>query len=790
MLSFFRKNQRFFFIIVTVVIVISFSFFGTFSSLSQTQEAPDRVIVKGIDGSDIMQREVATLCRLIATSPLDRNSWQKGNVPNLLNDSVVEKELISSGMAMMLARCYFEELKPDFEKRLARIKSYRPYVCSQYPTISAEAVWGRFLPSLNQHLMSLRIKSDQFTVETLGILFQLYLDQTMFPPDFLKQMLTHQLNQMRLSDPLLAHADLSLFGFHTLEDWFGPKFIELTGQLMINASRFAEEKGYYVSNEAVRSELYQNIVNGYREVSRQDKVQLQDIETYYQGQVRQFAADERSLLQSWRQVMLFRRLFQDIGNSVFLDPLPLQQFHQYTKSALNIDLYELPEHLQFRDLLDICKLQVYLDAVSVDNSHRKHPFSLPERVASVEQIEKRAPELVEQNVEVEYAEIHKGDLVREISLKETWDWEVKDQSWELLKKQFRQLASTQALSAGDRHRVLDKLATEVRLKVDAFAQGCLIDQHPEKIVAALDRAQIRQASFGLRSAGKTGPFEQIKDQRRFAELLRTAPLRGQEVSATALNAQQSLNAYSEDQQTFYRVAVLNRSNERTVLKFAQARQDGTLERMLEKRLEEAYPEARRKSAAQFQQADGTWKPLKEVKEKLCRFAFADLFKAIEDSKRSLADSLLVKGGELPSSFYTQYRLYAFLTDVKKQIEVNPEDRRWVQTGEEKDQLLEGQWKLVKTSRTVERSSDFAFAKEQMFEVPVNGWSSIDVGHLGSLAFYRVLGQETVGAVAVDEMEQGHHLLSLDAQRSFFSELLKTIQDKKAIQLTASLGEQI
>ncbi|MCT6647210.1 hypothetical protein N4G37_14170, partial [Enterococcus faecalis] len=84
-----------------------------------------------------------------------------------------EKDLIASGMAMMLARRYFEELKPEFEQRLARIKSFRPYSHPQFPAVSAEAVWGRFLPSLNQHLMFLKTKSDQFTVETLGILFQL-----------------------------------------------------------------------------------------------------------------------------------------------------------------------------------------------------------------------------------------------------------------------------------------------------------------------------------------------------------------------------------------------------------------------------------------------------------------------------------------------------------------------------------------------------------------------------------------------------------------------------------------
>lgn len=788
MLTFFRKHQRFFFIIVTVVIVISFSFFGTFSSLSQQQDAPDYAIGKGIDGSDIMKREVATLCRLIATSPLDRNSWQKSNIPNFLNDSVIEKDLIASGMAMMLARHYFEELKPDLEQRLVRIRSFRPYRNSQFPAISAEAVWSRFLPSLNQHLMVLKTKSDQFTVETLGILFQLYLDQTMLPSDFLKQILVHQLEQMGHSDPMLVHADLSLFGFHSLEDWFGPRFIELAGQVIINAARFAEEKGYYVSNEAVRTELFQNIVNGYREVSRQDKIQAQDVETYYQNQVRHFAADERSLLQSWRQVMLFRRLFQDIGNSVFLDPLPLKQFHEYTRDALKIDLYELPDYLRFKDILDLCRFQMYVEAVSLDTVPKKNLFALPQHFASVDQVEKKAPELVEQQIEVEYAEVRKEDLVRQISLKETWDWEVEDRSWELLKKQFPQLASIQALSAAERYNVLDKLKADVRLKVDAFAQECIIDQHPERIIAALEMAQVCTASFGLRSAGKAGPFDQVKDKSRFAELLRAAPIRGQEASSAALRVQQTLNAFSDDQKTFYRISVLSRNNERAILRFAQALQDGTLERMLDKRLEESYPDVRRKSSTQFQKADGSWKPVKEVREQVCKILFSDLFKAIEESQRSLADSLQVNGAEPPFSFYTQYRLYTFLSDVKKQIEANPEDPKWVQIEGQKDQSLEGQWKLCKTTRIVERSSDFLFAKEKMFEVPVLGWSAINVGHLGSLAFYRVLGRDALDITAAKEVDQGHHLLSLDAQRSFFTDLLKTLQEKKAIQLTASLGE--
>ncbi|MBI3236446.1 MAG: SurA N-terminal domain-containing protein, partial [Chlamydiales bacterium] len=115
MLEFFRKYQRLFFIIITAVVVVSFVFFGTFNGSPQAQQAPDRKVVTGLDGKEIMQNELVGLCRLISTSVIDRSSRKKGEAPNLFNDSVIEKDLIASGMAMLLARRYFEELKPDLE---------------------------------------------------------------------------------------------------------------------------------------------------------------------------------------------------------------------------------------------------------------------------------------------------------------------------------------------------------------------------------------------------------------------------------------------------------------------------------------------------------------------------------------------------------------------------------------------------------------------------------------------------------------------------------------------------
>jgi hypothetical protein len=58
MLEFFRKYQRYFFILITIVIVISFSFFGTYSTLSNGSFR-EQIAFTTVDGTDITRHEQA-----------------------------------------------------------------------------------------------------------------------------------------------------------------------------------------------------------------------------------------------------------------------------------------------------------------------------------------------------------------------------------------------------------------------------------------------------------------------------------------------------------------------------------------------------------------------------------------------------------------------------------------------------------------------------------------------------------------------------------------------------------
>ena len=120
-------------------------------------------------------------------------------MPNFLNDGVIEKDFLSSGLAVMLSRSYFEEVRPDLDERIKKIHHFRPYAHPSSAQISAENAWGRFAPDFLKRFRLLKEKSHQPTSESLALMSQLYLDQAGLPPDLLRQIL--QMQQSRAGRP-------------------------------------------------------------------------------------------------------------------------------------------------------------------------------------------------------------------------------------------------------------------------------------------------------------------------------------------------------------------------------------------------------------------------------------------------------------------------------------------------------------------------------------------------------------------------------------------------------------
>ncbi len=778
MLQFLRKHQKIFFIFITAAVIVSFCFFGTYGSMAQQQAAPDTEVGRGVTGKPIMAQELAALTRLIEHSSYERMTQEKGGLPNFLNDGVVEKDFFSTGLGLMLAREYFSELKADFDERVKKIHTYRSYVHPSASYISAESVWSRFSPGLLDHYKKLKKQSDGATLEAVALMSQLYMDQAMLPPDTLKQLIHMQQNQFKAAqDPVLIHSDLSLFGFKSMEEWFGPRYVSLIAQFILNAAQVAEEKGYAVKTEEVRADLFQNIYEGYSQITRNQELSVEDADHYYQMKMRGLGMDETMLVGAWRKVMLFRRLFEDGSGSVLLDPLAFRHFDQFARESADVVLYQLPADLQFADFRSMIKFQLYLEAVAADPSRLRSDLRMPSQVASLEQIEKRVPELAERQAEVEYKAVQKEELCRGISVKETWEWETEDAHWELLGKNFSDLAASKGKDKQARLTLLSGLDPEVRTKIDQFARTKMIDAQPEKVRLALEMAPVKTSPVSLRMKGSDLPFPGLAESSEIVSLLEHAALK----SEAPNTASERLNFYTPDGKNYYSIQVLSRKPVKKVLMFAEASRDGTLDRLLDKRLEEAYPEVRKRDFHAFQSSQGGWKPYKEVKDAIARLLFSDLLKSVEENYRDQFGLLPGKEGDLPLNFYSNARMLAWMKAAQKKVQANPEDSSWLKSDGEG--TLAAQWFLEKVEKKVERSSKVSFSKEEMFSLEPQQWSTVKMGERGDLAFFFVKEKGTPSLAPHESVEFGHQILSSDARRDMMGELLARIHEKKGIDLS-------
>lgn len=775
MLGFFRKYQKFFFVIVTVVIVVSFSFFGTFSTMATQEPIPDRVLLLGLKETPIMERELAAVCHLVAMSPAESEARARGRMPHLLNDQVLEKELMSTGMAMMIARRYFETLKPDLETRLQKIQSYRPYRCAQHPQIGVEAIWSRWSPEIYQHLALLQTRSGPITEDVLASLIRLYLAQNALPSSFLKQVLAYQFHQQGLPpDPALEQIDLALFGFHSLEDWFGPRFVSLMGQYIMNVSFWAQAHGYDIPLSAVRGDLYRNIAEGYRQWMQQERIQSEDLQAHYEAELRAFGGDERLLLSSWRSVMLFRNILHDIGQRMTLDPLALGEFHQYTKQGLELDLYALPIAAKCRTLMDLFELQLYLQAVSAEPLQGKNLLQMPDQLASSERVAERAPEFVYQPIDIEYAMVDRQEVIHLVSVKETWDWELGDAGWTALEKKFPEWFAGTVTSKEARLKFLEQRSSGDRSKIDQYAREQIVAQQPGRLAAALDKASYRSQSVQLRPGASLLPS--IENSEPLMRLLQEVPLK--EVLGEGVNP---LANYSEDGEHYYRIFVLNRSAPPGILTFAEAKKEGILSRLLEKRLEKAYPEIRRKNPSIFARGEEFKEMTSEMKTRVGRYLFADLLRAIEKES-----GVAPQNDPFDENFYLRHRFTPFVAQVKAQLEKSEGASIPSVIAKGLEGAFEHQFKLISSQELIERNHSLGFASQAMFKLPVGGWSGLLDGIPGDYLFYRVLGKGATPAQTPDELERGHEQLALDAQRRFTTELLEKIEAKKAIDIEKSI----
>ncbi|MDP3683402.1 MAG: SurA N-terminal domain-containing protein, partial [Ignavibacteria bacterium] len=155
MLDFFRRHQRYFFLVITVVVIISFSFFGTYNTLGSNNWR-EQIAFKAVNGHEVTRSDVDEMALFLSTDNDDKMLYGGVWGPNFLNDGVIRKDFLKTGLAQQLVQSYHQDLQEDINKRLAKEKKYTLYSHPQAPFLSVESVWSYFSPAMVGHLTALR----------------------------------------------------------------------------------------------------------------------------------------------------------------------------------------------------------------------------------------------------------------------------------------------------------------------------------------------------------------------------------------------------------------------------------------------------------------------------------------------------------------------------------------------------------------------------------------------------------------------------------------------------------
>jgi hypothetical protein len=732
MLAFFHRYQRFFFIFVTVMVVSSFAFFGVFDALSSDQKiAPDRKITEAVDGSAVMLSSLQGLSRMIASDCLD-----VGDRQNLCNDGVVRNDILKTGICDLLVGEYFDSLKDDFQYRLDRAKRFKGYENPQAAFISARAVWDRFMPAISHELDALQAQ-DQVSIATFSHLLTLYEKQMLCPPEFVKKVLMYYSSQASWMqpDPYLSHYDLSLFGFHSIADWFGSNFIDLSAQFILNGAKVAQSKGYQVSLEEAKSDLEKNFLHAAQNLKQSPKIT-------WDQYLRSRGFDVNEAAESWRLVLLFRRYFQGVGNSSFTDQLVYRDFASFARESSVIDQYEWPEELRLKTGDDLVAFQAYIQAIG--GSFKT--LSLPANISPLKTIEEKTPNLVQASYKCKIAQVSLEEIGLRASMKQLLEWQLDLSHWELLTTHFSFLHPAETKE--ERFACLDSLSTEKKIQLDLFSRLEWAKENRSAIDAQLREASAVETEISLSSHWISLPT--IQDPQELCRLIDLASM-GDE------DAKHLLEKYSDTGRIFYRFESIEKIQDFHVLTFKEAKALGIAKILADAFLEKAYQKMGTKGSEK--------KPLSSMKEEVALFALADLIHAIGKEGESLA-------------YYAQHRLEKVARQAKEALQKQGEDSKWLAMKDEDP--LTSQFKLEKSKRLIHKTTKDEWMKEQLLMMSPNQWSNIYVPSDGDITFFYFEKKEGCSEPILEQILMGREVISSDAKRYVAQRLLTKFKKSKSI----------
>lgn len=749
----------------------------------QSSTYEDPIAFVAVDGTKVKKSELEQFVQFIGSDSEEKRNFGAIWGPNFLNDGVIKTNFLENGTLALLASAFSNDVSEELQTRLAKEKQFALYNHPQAKFINTEGIWKYFVPGMNQSYLNLKSSKDALTPEALDSRIKLFLGERQFPAPILRQMLLMQEKQYNWieHDQNLNYNDLSLFGYHKVEDWFGPRLIRLAAEFIINSAIIAEQRGYKVTKEEAFADLARNASISFKQNQKSPQMDAKDVSQYMSEQFRRMGLDKTTAVKIWQQVLLFRRLINEMGNSVFVDPYTFMQYNSYAFEGSSGTLYQLPEEFRFGDSKSLNNFEVYLQSISNRGDSEKERLNLPIVFKSPSEIEKSTPELLQKRYLVEVSEISKKDLGSKVSLKEMWKWETQDKNWEELETKFPELALAKATTSEERFNVLDKLDSATRSRIDNFARSAIVENHPEWIEQALHLATPKIMTVTIPLKGGNVFVKGNKDRKALITLLDQA--------ASGESQDSPLNNYSEDQSNFYRISVLDRSNDTEIMTFGEASKSGVLQPLADSQMKNYYEKIKSKYPKLYQNDDKTWKNYDDVADSVIGKYYDNFVKEMGDDYVS---AVIPKedNKNLTMSRAASLRFIKHATDTKSQYSENVPEGNIEKQENTVNKLpprkpLEDQWKFISRPFEIKRSSrNSNVDKAEALALQKGEWSKISAPANGDVSFFQVTEKlkNPEDTTLINQVNAMQRIVGTEAQKNLSLQLISIMQSKGALSL--------
>ena len=275
--------------------------------------------------------------------------------------------------------------------------------------------------------------------------------------------------------------------------------------------------------------------------------------------------EEKDALRTWQRILVFRKMLDEVGNSVFVDSVLYREFSEFASIGAKIEVYKLPPALKVKRPEDGKKLAIYLDGVL----RKSGEAFINKEFASVDEIKVALPELVEKRFLVKVAALMKGNVASDIGVRKTWDWQLSQKNWEVLKAKFHELNNCTSEDPDVKFAYLQALDENLKEKIDHYSRKMIVEEEPGLIKEKLSLIQPQTRLLSITLAGQDEILPGVTDRKTLLDLLE--------------NESEKLACYSENGEDFYRIEIIDSSSLWEVLTFDEANTRGILDNLLEKK---------------------------------------------------------------------------------------------------------------------------------------------------------------------------------------------------------------